>query len=252
MDRVDLRNPEVRLTGSAAQSAELVTFTNAFDAMLDRLAEERRAGSRAALLAQERERSRIARALHDEAGQTLTAIALELERAATDGPEAERQAMARLAGQLHASLDDIRRLTRELRPEALDDLGLVNALIALTSRVARQGSLEIKRRFAPGVSGLSTEQELVVYRVAQESLTNILRHAGARRSVVALAPVEDGVELTITDDGRGLPARLTSDTIGIEGMRERALLAGGSLSIGSLPGGGTRVILTVPTGEVDQ
>lgn len=248
MDQIDLRNPE-RLGGSPAHSAELVTFTSAFNAMLDRLAEERRAGSRAALLAQERERLRIARALHDEAGQTLTAIALEIERAATDGPPAERERMARLASQLHSSLDDIRRLTRELRPEALDDLGLVNALIALTSRAARQGSVEIERRFSAELPPLSTELELVIYRVAQEALTNILRHAQASRGVVALEPDLVGVRLTVSDDGRGMPEQLDEDTIGIEGMRERALLSGGTLTIESRPGEGTRVTLRVPTGE---
>jgi two-component system, NarL family, sensor histidine kinase UhpB len=249
MDQVDLRNPELRLGGSAAHSAELVTFTSAFNAMLDRLAEERRAGSRAALMAQERERLRIARALHDEAGQTLTAIALEIERAATDGPAAERERMGLLATQLYSSLDDIRRLTRELRPEALDDLGLVNALIALTSRAARQGSVEIERRFSAELPPLSKELELVIYRVAQEALTNILRHAHASRCVVALEPDPVGIKLTVSDDGRGMPEQLAEDTIGIEGMRERALLAGGTLTIESRPGEGTRVTLRVPTGE---
>jgi two-component system sensor histidine kinase UhpB len=249
MDQVDLRNPELRLTGSAARSGELVTFTSTFNAMLDRLAEERRAGSRAALLAQERERLRIARALHDEAGQTLTAIALEIERAATTGPPAERERMARLAAQLHSSLDDIRRLTRELRPEALDDLGLVNALIALTSRAARQASLQIERRFSGELPALSSELELVVYRVAQEALTNVLRHAQASHCVVALAPHPGGIELAVSDDGRGLPEQLPDNTIGIEGMRERALLAGGSLAIESQPRQGTLVTLRVPANE---
>ncbi len=249
MDEIDLRNPELRLAGSPTYSSELVTFTSAFNAMLDRLAEERRAGSRAALIAQERERLRIARALHDEAGQTLTAIALEIERAATDGPRAERERMAALAVQLHSSLDDIRRLTRELRPEALDDLGLVNALIALTSRAARQGSLEIERRFSSELPPLSSELELVVYRVAQEALTNVLRHAHASRCVVSLEPGKQGIELTVSDDGRGLPEQPGDDTIGIEGMRERALLAGGTLEIESRSGQGTCVMLRVPADE---
>lgn len=249
MDQVDLRNPELRLAGPISQSPELVTFTSAFNAMLDRLAEERRAGSRAALMAQERERLRIARALHDEAGQTLTAIALEIERAATVGPPDERERMARLATQLHSSLDDIRRLTRELRPEALDDLGLVNALIALTSRAAASASLDVEREFSTDLPSLSAEQELVIYRVAQESLTNVLRHAHASRCVVALAPAANGVELTVSDDGRGMPAQFAEDAFGIEGMRERALLFGGTLKIDSRLDQGTRVTLRLPTGE---
>lgn len=249
MDQVDLRNPELRLAGSTTHSPELVTFTSTFNAMLDRLAEERRAGSRAALIAQERERLRIARALHDEAGQTLTAIALEIERAADHGSPAQRERMAELALQLHSSLDDIRRLARELRPEALEDLGLVNALIALTSRVARQGDLRIERQLSANLPPLSAELELVVYRVAQEALTNVLRHAKASGCVVALQLNGQMIELVVNDDGGGLPEELEPETIGIEGMRERALLAGGTLSIESHSGTGTRVTLRIPATE---
>src|SRR5215213_5128065 len=124
MAAVDLRHPERAQIGGSNETVELAAFTDAFNAMLERLADERRAGSRAALVAQERERLRIARALHDEAGQTLTAVTLEIERAASEGPESERRRMADLAIELQSTLDEIRRISRELRPEALDDLGL--------------------------------------------------------------------------------------------------------------------------------
>jgi two-component system sensor histidine kinase UhpB len=246
MQQVDLRHPERARIGGSSQSAELVAFTDAFNAMLDRLADERRAGARAAVLAQERERLRIARALHDEAGQTLTAVALEIERLAAHGPERER--MQVLAGQLHTTLEDIRRIARELRPEALDDLGLVNALIALSSRVARQGRLQIERRFSENLSSLAPEVELVVYRVAQESLTNVLRHAEATRCVIELRSENERISLLVSDDGRGMSDRPERETIGIEGMRERALLVGGSLAIDSEAGQGTTVRLSVPIG----
>jgi two-component system, NarL family, sensor histidine kinase UhpB len=246
MERVDLRHPERTRVEGFGESRELVAFTEAFNAMLTRLGEERRAGSRAALLAQERERLRIARALHDEAGQTLTAVALEIERAASQGPESDRRRMAELAAELHATLDEIRRIARELRPEALDDLGLINALIALTSRAARQGGLQIERRLSDELPPLSAEVELVVYRVAQEALTNVLRHAQASRCVVELQGSDGTIELRISDDGRGIPDRLEGETIGIEGMRERALLAGGWLAIESGAGAGTTVRLRVP------
>ena len=119
MEQVDLRHPERDRVGGSSESLELAAFTDAFNAMLERLADERRAGSRAALLAQERERLRIARALHDEAGQNLTAVILEIERAAAQGPESERERMAELATELQSTLDEIRRISRELRPEAL-------------------------------------------------------------------------------------------------------------------------------------
>jgi two-component system sensor histidine kinase UhpB len=192
----------------------------------------------------------VGRALHDEAGQSLTAIALEIERLARQAPPEQRGQLDVLAGQLHESLDDIRRISRQLRPEALDDLGLVNALIALSGRVSRQGGLPVERDFGTELPELSEELELVIYRVAQEALTNVLRHAEATRCRVSLAAVGGGVELVVADDGRGMPSQVGSEAVGLEGMRERALLVGGTLTIGPGPGGrGTEVRLTVPVGE---
>ena len=246
MEQVDLRHPERSQVGGSTETVELAAFTDAFNAMLERLADERRAGSRAALLAQERERLRIARALHDEAGQTLTAVILEIERAAAQGPESERDRMAELAAELQTTLDEIRRISRELRPEALDDLGLINALIALSRRAGRQGDLEIERKLADDLPPLSAELELVIYRVAQEALTNVLRHAEASHCLVELQSQDGQVELRVSDDGRGMPGRIEGESIGIEGMRERALLAGGSLAIEARANAGTTVRLTVP------
>ncbi|MBS1878493.1 MAG: sensor histidine kinase [Actinobacteria bacterium] len=230
------------------QTPELVALADAFNEMLARLRAERRAGARAALLAQERERLRIARALHDEAGQTLTAVALEIEREAADGGGDSAQ-MAALAEQLHGTLAEIRRISRELRPEALDDLGLVNALIALCSRVARQGDIRVERDLSRQLPALSEEVELVVYRIAQEALTNVLRHSGASRCLVRLR--EDGgvLVLEVADDGVGIPAQRGGETIGIEGMRERALLIEGRLAVGPGEGGGTAVVLEAPLAE---
>jgi two-component system sensor histidine kinase UhpB len=247
MERIDLRDPARRLSGSEAYGPALTAFVETFNAMVDRLAEERRAGARAALTAQERERLRIGRALHDEAGQTLTAIALEAERAASEGPPAQREQMASLAAQIHASLDEIRRISRDLRPEALDDLGLINALIALTSRADRQSGVRIERRFSDPLPALPTELELVIYRVAQEALTNVLRHAQASHCSIVLESNDGEVELRVSDDGVGIPSsRVDADTIGIEGMRERALLGNGTLAIRSDPGQGTTVTLRLP------
>jgi two-component system sensor histidine kinase UhpB len=248
MEAVDLRDPGPSRLVGPIPSEELAVFVNSFNDMLERLAEERRVGARAALLAQERERLRIARALHDEAGQTLTAVALEIERAAGQAPEAERQRMLELAVELHSTLDEIRRIARELRPEALDDLGLINALIALSSRAERQGGLRIERRFS-ALPPLAPELELVIYRVAQEALTNVLRHAEASRCLLALQSSGAEVELDVSDDGRGMPDRIDGATIGLEGMRERALLVGGSLLIDSNSEAGTTVSLRVPIGD---
>ena len=249
MGQIDLRDPDSRIAGLEAYGPILTEFVETFNSMIDRLAEERRAGARAALAAQERERLRIGRALHDEAGQTLTAVALEIERAAADGPTEQREQMAALASQLHESLDDIRRISRDLRPEALDDLGLLNALIALTRRVDRQGGVRVERRLSTDLPRLSSELELVIYRVAQEALTNVLRHAEATECVVSLEASNGQLELRVSDDGVGMPQELREHTIGIEGMRERALLANGTLSLESRRRKGTDVILRLPTGD---
>lgn len=249
MDEIDLREPNQRLSNTHAYGPALTVFVETFNSMIDRLSSERRSGARAALTAQERERLRIGRALHDEAGQTLTAIALEIERAATIGPPPQREQMAALAKQLHGGLDDIRRISRDLRPEALDDLGLVNALIALTSRVDRQGQVRIDRRLSGGLPSLSTELELVIYRVAQEALTNVLRHSRASHCMVSLDFEDETIQLRVSDDGVGMPADLGEETIGIEGMRERALLGGGILLIESRAGQGTELTLRLPAEE---
>jgi two-component system sensor histidine kinase UhpB len=249
MEGIDLRAFDRQIEIPREESAELATFTGALNAMVERLAEERRVGARAALSAQEAERLRIARALHDEAGQTLTAVALEIERAAGEAGPEERRRLHAVAVELHSTLDEIRRITRELRPEALDDLGLINALIALCSRVSRQGAFQVERRLTAELPPLSPELELVIYRVAQEALTNVLRHADASHCLVSLQLDGEAIELTVRDNGRGLPEQLSGETVGIEGMRERALLARGTLELDRSPRGGTTVRLRVPIEE---
>ena len=135
MRAIDLRRPGRRLPEQAT-TAELTTLAAAFNTMLERLEDERRESSRHALAAQEAERLRIARELHDQIGQTLTAMALQAERAAADRPDRTGDHRADRAAPPLQSLDDVRRIGRELRPEALDDLGLVNALITLCRRMA--------------------------------------------------------------------------------------------------------------------
>lgn len=245
MSSVDPDRPGRRLpfTPFSREGAALV---EAFNGMLDRLESARRQAARTSLAAQEAERLRVARELHDEIGQTLTAVVLQAERAAEGDPAAAPRELARVAEAVHGSLDEVRRIARELRPEALDDLGLVNALIALCSRVNAQDGPQIRRVLDGRLPPLPPEIELVIYRVAQESLTNALRHAEATTATVTLALESEMVNLTIEDDGHGMPADLPDETVGIAGMRERALLVGGRLSIESPSGGGTRVNLRVP------
>jgi two-component system, NarL family, sensor histidine kinase UhpB len=249
MCSVDPDRPGRRLSGIDPRSAEGQALADAFNAMLDRLESARHEASRTALAAQEAERLRIARELHDEIGQTLTAVTIRAERAADGDPELASQALRRVADAVRDSLDEVRRIARELRPEALDDLGLVNALIALCSRVDSQGGLRVRRELQGKLPSLSPDVELVVYRIAQESLTNAVRHSEASSATVSLEADAETLTLRVADDGKGMPAQLPGDTAGVAGMRERALLVGGRLSIQSRPGQGTKVRLTI---SVDQ
>lgn len=246
MKSVDPDRPARRLPSVNPRSAEGIALEQAFSGMLDRLETARRRASGSALAAQEAERLRVARELHDEVGQTLTAITLQAEHAASGDPETARQELVRVADAVRESLDEVRRIARELRPEALDDLGLVNALIALCSRVDAQEGPRVSRRLQTSLPPLSPDVELVIYRIVQESLTNAVRHADATNVTVSLEAHEAAVTVTVTDDGRGIPRLLPPDTAGIAGMRERALLVGGRLSIEPGAGGGTTVQLVVP------
>jgi two-component system, NarL family, sensor histidine kinase UhpB len=138
-----------------------------------------------------------------------------------------------------ASLEDIRRIATELRPEALDELGLPGALITLADRFGLQAGLTIEREIERDLPPLSKEQELVIYRVAQEAITNVARHSGSEAARLALTVGGGWVSLEVTDEGRGLAA--AQPGTGVVGMRERANLVGGSLSIAGGPNGGTVV-----------
>jgi two-component system sensor histidine kinase UhpB len=153
-----------------------------------------------------------------------------------------------VADAVRESLDDVRRIARELRPEALDDLGLVNALIALCSRFDAQDGPRIRRELPGKLPPLSPDVELVIYRVAQEGLTNVMRHASATTATLSIQASAERLVLSVRDDGRGMPRDVPRDTSGISGMRERAMLIGARLEIESDPAGGTTVQLIVPIG----
>jgi two-component system, NarL family, sensor histidine kinase UhpB len=246
MSSIDPDRPGRRLSGIDPRSSEGQALADAFNAMLDRLETARHEAARTALAAQEGERLRVAQELHDEIGQSLTAVTIQAERAADGDPAAAPDVLRGVADSVRESLDEVRRIARELRPEALDDLGLVNALIALCNRVDAQDGPKVRRELQGRLPALSPDIELVVYRIAQEGLTNALRHSGARMATVSLMADAETLILRVFDDGRGMPAELPGRTAGIAGMRERALLVGGRLSIESLPGQGTEVRLTIP------
>ncbi len=243
MTTVDLLRPGQRLPVSGG--GDVPELIRTFNAMLDRLEHERATSSARVLLAQEAERRRIAQELHDEVGQSMTAILLVLGRAADDADEPMRAELQQAQEITRESLDEVRRLVRRLRPGVLDDLGLISALSSLTHDFATHTGLRVVRRFDADLPALDQETELVLYRVAQESLTNAARHADAERVEVSLGRADGAVALTIADDGRGT-AEAACEGAGIRGMRERALLIGATLDITSATGAGTRIRLTAP------
>ncbi|MFF6996607.1 HAMP domain-containing sensor histidine kinase [Streptomyces sp. NPDC008313] len=247
MTTVDLLRPGQRLPESDTGGvAELI---RTFNAMLDRLEGERAGASARVLSAQESERRRIAAELHDEVGQSLTAVLLGLKRAADQAPEPLKEDLRQAQETTRESLDEVRRLARRLRPGVLEDLGLVAALTSLGTDFATHTGLRFTHRFEAGLPALDHQTELVFYRVAQESLTNIARHAEAGHARLALYSTPEAVVLEVADDGRGIG--VAREGAGIRGMRERTLLLGATLEVGPGPDGGTRVSLTVPTREED-
>jgi two-component system, NarL family, sensor histidine kinase UhpB len=243
MRRVDLLAPRHRLAVSGP--AEIRELVAVFNEMLDRLERERRESGRRALAAQEAERKRIARELHDEIGQSLTAVVLLLKRLADRAPAELQRDVVEAQDAARESLDDVRDVARQLRPEALDDLGLISALAALSARFSEQTGIRVNRTVGPGLPRLHDDEELVIYRVAQESLTNVARHAEASRVDMRLERTTRGVALHIVDDGVGFKRREGSGD-GLRGMRERALAVGAVLSIAEARRGGVEVALEVP------
>ncbi|MFI9822125.1 HAMP domain-containing sensor histidine kinase [Streptomyces sp. NPDC052013] len=243
MTTVDLLRPGQRLPERGG--GEVAELVRTFNAMLERLEGERAASSARALLAQEAERRRIAQELHDEVGQSMTAVLLALKRAADEASDPLRDDLRQVQEITRESLDEVRRLVRRLRPGVLDDLGLVSAVTSLATEFATHTGLRVLRRFDADLPALDQETELVIYRVAQEGLTNAARHAEARSVEVSLrGDGGDVVVLEVSDDGRGIGA--AREGAGIRGMRERALLVGATLDIVPATPAGTRIRLTVP------
>jgi two-component system sensor histidine kinase UhpB len=225
--------------------ADVTDLARAFNAMLDRLEQERRESGRRALSVQESERRRVARELHDEVGQTLTAMLLQVEGLATAVPESAQAQLDELRETARTGAEEVRRIAQRLRPEALEELGLQAAMLALLDGVAAQARLRTHHQIERDLP-LNPEDELVVYRVAQEALTNVVRHAQASNVSLSLSADDGAVVLRIGDDGRGIAPELLDSSYGIRGMRERALLIGATLDVRSRLGEGTTVELVVP------
>jgi two-component system sensor histidine kinase UhpB len=244
MRHVDLLRPGQRLAISG--SDEVATLVHAFNEMLERLETERRESGGRALAAQESERERIAQGLHDEVGGTMTGVLLQLKRLEAVVPPERRADLAEAQQSVRAALEEVRRISQELRPEILEHLGLVSALTALATTFTNRTGVPVERRFLRDLPALDPEVELAVYRVAQESLTNVARHADARGVLLSLEPGRRSVVLRIVDDGRGFNGGPPAEGGGLRGMRERAVLVGAALAVKAAPTGGVEVRLEAP------
>lgn len=249
MEKVDLSSPRPLLPASidgVAETEEVERIELAFLRMMRRLEAERRRAGSAALHAQEEERARVARDLHDEVNQSLTGLLLRLEAAREAAPPEMEGEIAETKALANQAMTELLSLARQLRPTALDDLGLAAAIGGQVEQLGR-GEVDARLVTEGDFSDLGDDAQLVVYRVAQEALSNAARHSGAGHIRVRLTRTETGgVVLDVTDDGRGFAFDQAEGGLGIAGMRERALLVGGDLTIESRPNHGTTVRLTVP------
>ena len=188
------------------------------------------------------ERSRIARELHDEIGQSLTVVLLSLRRLMQIAPEEMREELEVAHTAARTSLANVRDVAQRLRPGVLEDLGLTSALASLIREFSAASGIPVESRLAKIESGSRTV-DLVIYRVAQESLTNIARHSGARTAEVTLSQDSQGIVLSVRDDGIGVQGPVGA---GVRGMMERALLVDAELTLAARPQGGTEVVLSIP------
>src|SRR3954463_13909383 len=205
MEKVDLSRPGPLLPASidgVGETEEVERIELAFLRVMRRLEAERRRAGSAALHAKEEERARVARDLHDEVNQSLTGLLLRLEAAREAAPPELEPELAETKALANRAMRELLSLARQLRPTALDDLGLAAAIAGQVEQVSRPG-LEAQLVEEGDFSDLDSDVQLVVYRVAQEALSNAARHSGAERIEVALRRTGAGVELEVDDDGRG-------------------------------------------------
>lgn len=232
---------------------QFVNLIETFNQMVATTAEntlELRRLSQRILEAQEVERQRVARELHDQSGQSLTTMLVRLrvlER--TEDVNQARKQVQELRQLTAQALEEIRRIALELRPKILEDLGLCEALAWRADELNAAGALKTSLQTAGMDRRLSRELELVLYRVAQEALTNVARHAKAHTATIALRQADGRVTLTVEDDGAGFDADAAlahPSGLGLAGMRERLALVGGTLQVHSAPGRGTHLVATAP------
>ena len=255
-----IRNEDGHIIGTVGISRDISERKAAEDEIVASRA-QLRALSHYLQTVREEERARIARELHDELGQTLTAMKMDLgwlrERLSSEAG-AVKPRVERLIGLVDRSVADLQRIASDLRPLMLDELGLVSAVHWLTDNVAARSDLNVNLSFDREDMAYSPEVSTAAFRIVQEALTNIVRHSGARHVTVSASHEGDELRIEIVDDGCGLPPAAASGRLhhGLLGMHERAHMLGGSVSVESLPEargeaggegeGGTRVRARLP------
>jgi two-component system sensor histidine kinase UhpB len=225
---------------------EIDRLSQAFHRLLRRIDDERRRSGKLVLRAQEEERGRFARDLHDEVNQALTGILLRLEALGQDSPPQLRGQVAELKQLTGQAMDELLRLARQLRPTALDDHGLGPAIEAQVRGFSERTGVDARVAVHGDPGRLDEETQIVIYRIAQEALSNAAQHARPGRIEVELTASDAGAELRVQDDGEGFDPLAPRDGLGLAGMAERARLAGGSLDLRSSRGAGTELTLRVP------
>ncbi|CAN5572782.1 hypothetical protein BH24GEM3_BH24GEM3_13370 [soil metagenome] len=252
--RVQQGDLDARAPLSPISDRELERITRTFNSMLDNLASFRRRLrdiAARALEAEEEERKRIARELHDDTAQRLAALLLRIRvaRSARD-PAARETLLEEVRTELGATIEGVRRFARGLRPPALEELGLVPALEAHARGLEDSLGLSVRIEADPLDGLLSPQAELALYRIVQEALSNVARHAQAEWAQVRLARADGGVTATVEDDGEGFAVAEVMARegrgLGLFGMQERAAYLGGRVEIQSRPGAGTRVSAQIP------
>src|SRR3954449_13288188 len=250
IEEIDPTQPNTQFVVPRTTLEEVERLAIAFRRLLSRIEDERRRSGRLVLRAQEEERRRLARDLHDEVNQALTAILLRLQALSESAPPQLADEIAELKALVNQAMEELLRLARTLRPASLDDMGLIAAIEGQIARFSEQTGIQAVLHHEGTPEAISEDQQTVIYRVVQEALSNTAQHSGATYVDFELRVFPShGVELRVRDNGKGFDAARGADGgpgIGLSGMAERARLVGGELTVTSSPGSGTRVRLYIP------
>src|SRR4051794_3861798 len=251
IERVEAVDPaqssDLEYSAPVETTEEVDRLAASFRRLLQRIDAERRRSGRLVLRAQEEERRRLARDLHDEVNQALTAILLRLEALGQAAPPELGDEVGELKKLVNRAMEELLQLARQLRPSALDDHGLFSAIVGHARRFSADTGIKTEVNTHGEHAMLEMDQEIAVYRIAQEALNNVAQHSKADSVAIDISAERGGgVQMRVRDDGRGFDPGERNGGLGLGGMAERARLVGGRLDINSFPGQGTELTLVVP------